>query len=341
MTLHIVAQNIKNGGGRELLIYLIDYLSKNYQNLKVIVYLDASLSDIRDEKKTKNIRFLLFDSAVSKIRLYSMKLDNALYFGNIPPLRKAHNTMVYFHNPYLLLRVRDLLKYPFTFCCKYILQQLYIKTFIWNVGSVACQSPMIKQAFQEKYNFHFVELLPFFRLCANQTNASVKKYDLCYISLAHPHKNHNLLLDALEVLARKGVAVRVAVTIEDDKLELIDKLESINNNCHNIIEIDNLGVISKNEVCNLYAESRCLIFPSTKETFGLGLIEAAHMGLDIIAPDLEYVCQVVRPSLVFNPKSVTSCANAIQEYLLGKRGQPAEGLIENKIDTLVSKFIKE
>ena len=338
---HIVAQNIKTGGGKELLIYLLDYLSEHHYNLKVIAYLDGSLSDIKNEKETKNIKILLFNSISSKVKVHLKKIDNALYFGNIPPLRRANNTVLYFHNPYLLLSIGNLFKSPPIIFCKYLLQQIYIKIFIRNISVVACQSSMVKGDFRDRYNFSSVELLPFFRLCNFENDILGKKYDLCYVSLAHPHKNHNLLFDALEILANKRISVSIAVTIENDKLELINRLEFINKNYQNIIEIDNFGVISKEKVCDLYSKSKCLIFPSKKETFGLGLIEAVYMGLDIIASDLEYVYQVVEPSLVFDPNSAISCANTIEKYLSNHEKYHSKGLVNNEISTLINKFIKE
>ena len=72
---HIVAQNIKTGGGKELLIYLLDYLSEHHYNLKVIAYIDGSLSDIKNEKETKNIKILLFNSISSKVKVHLKKIS--------------------------------------------------------------------------------------------------------------------------------------------------------------------------------------------------------------------------------------------------------------------------
>ena len=65
------------------------------------------------------------------------------------------------------------------------------------------------------------------------------------------------------------------------------------------------------------------------------------MGLDIIASDLEYVYQVVEPSLVFDPNSAISCANTIEKYLSNHEKYQSKGLVNNEISTLINKFIKE
>lgn len=154
--------------------------------------------------------------------------------------------------------------------------------------------------------------------------------------MAHPHKNHKMLFDAMEILSHEGIEVSLAVTVEADKIDLIEQIKHINS--FGVVKIDNLGVISKNEVCKLYAESKCLVFPSKEETFGLGLIEAVNMGLDVIAVDLDYVYEVVKPSMVFNPDSAKICANVMKHYLESKYDKSV-GQINNKINILVNKLI--
>jgi len=332
----IIAPNIKNGGGKELLLYLLDYLEENYTEIKVIVYLDSSLSDISE---MPNRQIILLSSPIEKIQLFYKKIDNALYFGNLPPLRKANNTMVYFHNPYLLMGIQELYSKSISLFLKYSLQQFYIKHFIKNAHIVACQNTLIENKFNIKYNFMNVKLLPFFRVCSNSTKPQNKIYDFCYVSLAHPHKNHTMLLNALEILSRKNISLTLALTIEVDKTDLIQQIEKINS--EKIIKIHNLGVLPKEEVCTLYAQSRCLIFPSKEETFGLGLIEAIDMDLDIIAANLNYVYQVIEPSNVFDPNDPEDCAEVIERYLLEGSHKKSVGLIENEINALINILIEE
>lgn len=335
MYIYIIAPNIKNGGGLELLLYLLDHIKKEYKEIKVIVYIDNSLQMIQS---SGNIKVFHIESSLKKIKLFFQKIDNALYFGNLPPLVKSNNSIVYFHNPYLLMPFKRLLTTSLIFFIKYFLQQQYIKLFIKNISIVACQNKNIKEAFIKKYSFKNVELFPFFRLCNKSLLKNIsKQYDFCYISLAHPHKNHHRLLEACEILSNEKISFSLSLTIEEGHNELIKKIDKINKK--NIVKITNLGLLPKQKICKLYAQSKCLIFPSTQETFGLGLIEAVNMDLDIIASDLDYVFQAIEPSAVFNPFDSTDIANKIKEYLDGnmKKSFP---IIENKIDILIQTLIK-
>jgi glycosyltransferase involved in cell wall biosynthesis len=336
MILSIVAPNIKNGGGKELLEYLLKYIDQKYPYLIVHVYLDSSLMNI---KIVNNRKVFLLSSSLGKVFLFGKKINNALYFGNLPPFRKVNNSMVYIHNPYLVMTFTQLWGKSMYLFFKYSMQKIYIKIFIKNVDIVACQTKVVRNAIKSIYRHKNIKLFPFFQLCNNyKKTKNVKKYDFCYVSLAHKHKNHTLLLNTLELLANKGVHLRLAVTIEKDKRALIDHISRIN--IIGSVQVTNMGVISKKAVCKLYSDSKCLVFPSLEESFGLGLIEAVEMGLDIIAADLKYVYEVVNPSLVFDPSSPQSCANAIEKYLMLGQYSTSTGVIENKIDHLVESFLR-
>ena len=82
------------------------------------------------------------------------------------------------------------------------------------------------------------------------------------------------------------------------------------------------------------------MFPSTNETFGLGLIEAVEMGLDVIAADLGYVHEIISTPFLFNPRSSLSCARAIERYLNTNTPPKSTKLIENKIDDLINEITR-
>ncbi len=334
----IIAPNIKSGGGLELLIYLIEHIEKEYVHIQVLVYVDSTLQMIQS---SANITVVHMTSKIDKIKLFYKKINNALYFGNLPPLRKSNNSIVYFHNLYLLMPHSKLMQSSLKFFIKYTMQQLYIKLFIKNVDIVACQNEVIKNTFISKYNFKNIMLLPLFRLCANRLNTEFSKvYDFCYVSLAHPHKNHNRLIDALDILSNENISVNLALTIEDGHEELIEKINKLNEK--GVVRIDNLGLLSKEDVCKLYAQSKCLVFPSTQETFGLALIESVKMGLDVIAANLDYVYQSIKPSLVFNPNDTNDIASKLKMYMNGDGDViKSEVIIDNEVDQLIKFFIKE
>jgi glycosyltransferase involved in cell wall biosynthesis len=332
--LTIIAPNIRSGGGKELLEYLVEYLSERTV-LEVLVILDNSIATI---KSTERVKIVRLDSVIDKIKSFSYKFQNVLYFGNLPPLVKSSLSMVYFHNPYLVMNYSVLKKSSLRLFLKYSLQQIYINLFIRNIGSVACQNVNIRDQFIEKYKFNTTHVIPFFRLCErDRIKKGIIKYDFCYVSLAHPHKNHRILFEAFEILAKRNVNPTLAVTVESGHPELISFIDRINGIGN--VEITNLGLLTKEKVCELYSSSRALIFPSLEETFGLPLIEAVHMDLDVLASDLPYVYQVIEPSLAFNPNDPIEIADKIQQYINGSKLK-SKALIQNNIESLISSVMQ-
>lgn len=190
---------------------------------------------------------------------------------------------------------------------------MYVRLNLCHIDFVAAQSKFVSDAFYKKYNFSKVKVLPFYRSCPKISTPINREYDFCYISLAHAHKNHNNLLDALKVLAAKNVKLSIALTVEKDKVNLIKKIKAINK--MGSVNIYNYGLVSKNSVCEIYSKTRCLVYPSIEESFGLSLVEAVDKGLDVIASRLQYVYEVIEPSLVFDPFSSLDMAAKIEQYI--------------------------
>jgi len=332
--INIIAPNIKSGGGKELLEYLLEYVYLNYQDILVNVYVDVSFNI--ESQHTRNV--FVMTSGLSKTLLFLKKFENAIYFGNLPPIRKSKNSIVYFHNTYLLMNLKKIFFSNSKFLNKImnLAKQFYIKFFIKNVDFVACQTEVVSKLFKKKYSYENIKILPFYR--KHEKINIEKQFDYCYVSLAHPHKNHQKLFDALKILEKKNLHLSLAVTVEATQEDLIRKIEEINKNA--IIKIVNFGIVSKKKVLELYASSKCLIFPSLEESFGLPLIEAVDMGLDVISSDLNYTYQVIDPSLTFNPNNIQSIADAVLRYNEGNCSK-SQSKIKNNISELVELILQK
>jgi glycosyltransferase involved in cell wall biosynthesis len=331
--INIIAPNIKSGGGKELLEYLLEYIDDNHKDIAVNVYVDASVNI----QRTAMRNVIVMTSEFGKIILFFKRFENAVYFGNLPPIRKSKNSIIYFHNTYLLMNLKKIFSSNIKFLDKVmcLAKQFFINFFVENVDFIVCQTDIVSKQFKKKYSFENIKILPFYRTC-KKINLK-KKYDYCYISLAHPHKNHQKLFDALKILEKKKLYLNLAVTVEANKVDLIRSIQELNKN--SIITIVNFGTISKEKVCELYASSKCLIFPSLEESFGLPLIEAIDMGLDVLSSDLEYVYEVINPSLSFNPNDVQSIADTIQKFNEGSHPK-SKAKVKDNISELLELILK-
>ena len=73
-----------------------------------------------------------------------------------------------------------------------------------------------------------------------------------------------------------------------------------------------------------------------KESFGLPLIEATNFPGYILASDLEYVHEVISPSLTFDPYIKSEITAVILNVLNLKKLKESKAKVLNKIDDLIT-----
>ncbi len=76
------------------------------------------------------------------------------------------------------------------------------------------------------------------------------------------------------------------------------------------------------------SKSQCLVYPSLNESYGMPLIEANALGLNIIGSDLEYLHNIVEPNMTFDPKSAQSIADTVGKFFTLKK-KPKPGKLKN------------
>ena len=128
------------------------------------------------------------------------------------------------------------------------------------------------------------------------------------------HKNHSNLLEAWRLLADAGLKPSLAVTVSA-QLHSFLYGEIARYSQEYGLDIVNLGQVAMADIPGIYQSSSALIFPSKTESLGLPLIEATQFGLPVIAPELDYVRDVIQPAETFDPNSPVSIARAVRRFL--------------------------
>jgi glycosyltransferase involved in cell wall biosynthesis len=204
-------------------------------------------------------------------------------------------------------------------------------TYHWIV-----QSDRVKQelSYRLSVNKNQVHVLPFFREEVPVQHNAHQINKFIYVADGVPQKNHTVLLQAWEYLQdRYQLTPELHLTIPARFTELIASIQQLQ---HRGIKIINHGVLDKAELNLLYQECGYLIFPSLRESFGLPLIEAVQAGCGVLAADLPYVYDVIRPSAVFNPVQPQSIAEVVAEISSKKQIQSAEIMIDDNILKLMN-----
>lgn len=126
---------------------------------------------------------------------------------------------------------------------------------------------------------------------------------LFYPAAPFPHKNHRLLAGIASDAAREWGVSRLTLTIpqRDNPNPVVSWIECA-------------GPMEGSEVMARYATTDALLFLSTKESYGVPLVEAMAVGLPIVCADLPYARNLCgETAIYFAPNDVASLRGAVTE----------------------------
>ena len=118
------------------------------------------------------------------------------------------------------------------------------------------------------------------------------------VSTIEPRKNHAYLLDAFEILWRRGLAVRLCIIGKIGwKCELL--VERIRTHPQLNKRLFMLNNVNDSGLEFAYRKSRALLFPSFVEGFGLPLVEAMQRDLPAIGSDIPVFREVGKDFMLY------------------------------------------
>lgn len=333
--MEIEASQINVGGGKILLLDLLSYL--HMHNRPCVVWLgypamkreiDDTFHGFFDTRKT---------SPLETFVRYCRRRTSVLFFCSFPPLRRCSDSLTYIHNLHLLKPLKEIVLSEGKKgrgLVRSLLSYCWMRWGIGNTPYVGCQTKYIQNAILGNLNTRAI-LLPFYQF--PQTEEKEKLYDFCYVALGAPHKNHERLLEAIQLLDARGKECSLVLTIPpNDTPELYTKIQDLSLRLKNV-KIINKGRISRSDVFELYAQTCFLVFPSCLETLGLPLIEAVSCGVKVLASDLEYAHDSVSNLVPFNPQSSEDICEKMENALSGQYEKIVQEIkIQNKIQDIIS-----
>lgn len=319
MKLIIQASNVNGGGGAVLLIAILE--AAQALGVPVQAFVDTRLKLPQSLRQSAiNFSFIkpgIFSRLMAEYRLHQLaqRGDLLLAFGNLPPLLKSQADICLFLQNRYLLESWSQINFSLRVKARILMERLWFSSRAGSAARLLVQSTTMARMLAEKYQLD-AEVMPFspvMQEIAPQPEQQAQQYDFVYVASAEPHKNHRKLINAWAILAKEQIFPSLCLTF-DSQLhpDIQTTIEQVKTQG---ARITNLGPVAPSAVANLYTQSRALIFPSLIESFGLPLIEADRLGLDILASELDYVRDVVNPADVFNPDSEISIARCVARYL--------------------------
>jgi len=316
--IYVNAVNCHTGGGKTLLNGFLKGLIET--NEKVVIFVDERYQSpyntgetVQFVKVNKLNRFFVG----FKINAMAQEKDKVLYFGNLPPFLKFRTQKVYlllssrFYVDRISLRgfnVRDKIKIG--------LEKTYFRLFVKNVSGIIVQTSTMRSLLEQSGFSKQIYVWAFDDI-GEVSGVWNKTFDkepssFIYVASLFPYKNHQRLLEAWKSLQASGLNPKLYLTIDQDN-SLKKWIEHfVSDNGLNVSFLKNL---EREELIKYYEKVEALIYPSFFEAYGLPLIEARKYQLKILAADVDYSWDFIKPDVVFNPYNVDSIARAVKRYL--------------------------
>ena len=324
---------INSFGGKTLLEIII---RKSHDNFFYFL-LDKRLK-INDFKSHLNTNYaIIHANHLNRYRFYQNNhklFSSVVCLSNVPPpLKNILKTTIYFQNVLLLKPFEHEIKFKNKILnfFKYI----YIKYYNQKGYHWVVQTQLMKKFIQNNLNVDSQKchLYPYFTIKPKKSFLNKASNNFVFVSSNVSHKNHKRLIEAFILSANKTNQEIVLHLTLNDNYQF--NLELPNNS-----KIIFHGTLSIDEVNSLYDISEFSIYPSLAESFGLPLIEATNHNCKVIASDLPYVHEIIKPSLVFDPYSVDSISESILKAISQDLPE-TEVLVENKLDNFIDFIINQ
>lgn len=312
----IEASNINVGGSFSLLKDIATYCNETNRKTRIYIIYDTVYKGLLD-LNLNNVE-LIKTNIVKTIYRYCIPFrKNVLYFCSLPPLSTNRNALLYFHAEYyatkpfdntrdlsLIEKIHKVVYYP------------WIKFCARNCRKVLCQTEHIKKLLQQTYNIH-AEIRPFFRHIEARDGLKYedREYDFIYPALTSKHKNHLLLLDAIEEEC-KSKKFKFILTIPETAVEILKRIDEINSKYPDTIV--NWGILPHDKILSLLQRTKWLFFPSLMESLGIPLIEAQRSGAKVASSNLDYSKASISNPVLFEPADKLSMVKVMDDILIHK-----------------------
>jgi glycosyltransferase involved in cell wall biosynthesis len=314
--------NIHNGGG---LLLLNELLSAWPSTMLLRAFFDSRAQEKLTLPAKAEITWVK-PSILSRLRaelearrIGSHQDVSYLYFHGLPPILPMPGTVVVFLQNRLLFDASPLNGHPWFERLRLTAERWWMRALAHHGNRYIVQTKSMEAEVWRALAPHVrISVQPFIATMAVPLNSTIEaarpRYDFVYVANGCAHKNHKNLLLAWRLLAHAGLKPSLALTVDEQAYPALAQHIAEQYSEYGL-NIFNLGAVAHANIAALYQSSSALIFPSKIESFGLPLLEAAQMGLPILAPELDYVRDVVEPAATFDPNSGVSIARAVRRFL--------------------------
>ncbi len=283
----VFAVNIHTGGGKVLLDELIE--GRQFGPVSAL-FVDSRYDVSRAQElgiKTFPVYSNLKSRMNAELDLTKIAAQNPneeiLFFGNLPPKRRLANKSILYLQSCFLLSEISLPKDSLKLFLRIILERCWLQNFIKNINVIWVQTRWMTQLVSKDFPTVPVEKRPFLPELP-KVFSTEKKYDFISVTSFLKHKNIKTLIKALEILdAETNKLLSVALVLDSSEIPVKLKEKRFKN-----IKLNIVNNLARQELAQLYSESKVSVVTSSLESFCLPLHESAFYKLKIIALDTPF-----------------------------------------------------
>lgn len=298
-------------------------------------------------KNNNNIEFriirgknkLIFNQIILLKELYKIKVDKYLFMAFPSP--------IFFRKKGIINTIHDLTAWDYPETMKFK-SRLYFKISIRNSirvsENILTVSSFSKSRICNKFNVNNVHIIyngvsevfveASKKKCYVLEDRIRKKYDLpddyimCLCTL-EPRKNIDLLVKSYIDL-RKQNKINTKLVLVGRKGWKVDQLlDGISNKFSNDIIVT--GFVDDEDLPQIYIGSKCFVFPSLYEGFGIPVLEAMALGVPVITSDTSSLPEVVGKSgILFSNNNKNDLELKINEFINMKIDEVKELSLKGK-----------
>lgn len=315
---------------------LVDLLLSSMGSTLRAAHLDERLPriDAIGAPLITRVRPTLMSRLMAEWRLRSLsKQDILLSLGNMPPLFGTRAKTYVFLQNRLLIDGTSLTSYAWRTRLRMTAERWWLK---WRLTAdvqlvVQTRSMATLAASALGVKPWVLPMAPFVPKPPAPLDAVL--FDFIYVASGETHKNHRRLVEAWRLLCESDLRPSLLLTVskkaDPGLYAWISEQAALYD-----LQIELRGDLVHAELLRLYTQSRCKIYPSLLESYGLPLVEATAMGLPIIASERDFVRDVCSPRETFDPESALSIARAVRRFLGTAEQLPATLTAEQFLDQL-------
>ena len=218
------------------------------------------------------------------------------FYAGIPQIVYYHQSLPFFARRWNPMKAEE----RTLWCYKHV-YPLFVQRSLTQLTDVVVQIPSVASAFAQRYRVPHDRLHIFFPDVEDVDSGNVKPMPLdeglvYFIYPAAPlkYKEHQTLVQALRLVAQRDpmmvCRIRILFTFATGAAPWLEQSIAQSGLQQQFVL---LGVLQHDQLLRYYKSAAALLFPSTIETLGLPMLEAAAFGLPVLASDTGFGHDVI------------------------------------------------